>query len=511
MPHALLRTGFLLALCSCVCTGFWMSAERIAGRSDLELAMLERMVSGGGEAAPLAEQLQQSPGLQPLLLRRALTEGRFAAALDAIATLPPERQQQLGGWTSRLRDEARDDGVRRLFDRHGRPILAEGAVAAPAELVPQVLVEALDALEPGAAARTTLDLRLSRDLSEPLARAVEGLRSRSAAGTVVVLSAHSGELLAAVSTAPEGPTHQALLQQREPASIAKLITTNATYRAGLDADSEIAAMRCDGAVRFGREPLWCPSVQGALLGLDDAMASSCNVAFAELGRRIGPERLLAEYERFGFRLAGAGEARLGYVPETALSARQFGDLSVGLNHVEITPLHAALLARTMVDGVWRPARLLRSRTGRTGRSARALGRPLVEADPLASSSLGADLGRFDGEVLIEPDVLPLLQRSMRGVVRSGGTANGVAPWGLPVAMKTGTGRTWNEGFHVNYIGYTGEGHTGEGRASAADVAFSVRLVGGRSSRWVRREARQLTAELLRILAQRHRSVPELAT
>jgi hypothetical protein len=549
----------------CFAAGAWQAVDHQVGWVDPRDAALDQLAARDAqlhaltsprfEAVDLVAELQLNPELAPLVLRQALRAGALSPALTALTELTEDSRQALSGWEDRLSAEAgiqprrqapapeplrvavggfadlpaSTDAVapsrdatesRRLFDRVGRPLLARDSAGAPwssvaaDHLVPQVVEELLAEVSPGGALRTTLDLALARRLSNALDDAVERLESRAAGGTIVLLSARDAELLAAVTShrggtigQPEGQFthatpfgHQALLQAREPASIAKLITTAATYRSGRDANAEISSMDCNGAIRLGSEVLYCTSISGALRGLDQAMASSCNVAFAELGRRIGSQALLNEYERFGFQLSGQGSARLGFVPSTALRSRAFGDLAVGLNYVEITPLHAALLGRTLVDGRWLPARLVRAETGQRGWSSRPLSEGVVLRDPLSRSTQGP--ASATSSVLIEPAALVPLQRSMRAVVRRG-TAAGVAPQGLQVAMKTGTGRTDHEGFHVNYIGFTGT----PSQPNERDVAFSVRLVGGRSSRWVRREAKLLTSEVLRIVQDQQR-VPE---
>ena len=63
-------------------------------------------------------------------------------------------------------------------------------------------------------------------------------------------------------------------------------------------------MRCRGHERYAGELLYCPSIAGRLRGLDRAMAVSCNVAFANLGVRVGRDRLLAEFQRYGFDFRG---------------------------------------------------------------------------------------------------------------------------------------------------------------------------------------------------------------
>jgi cell division protein FtsI/penicillin-binding protein 2 len=84
---------------------------------------------------------------------------------------------------------------------------------------------------------------------------------------------------------------------------------------------------------------------------------------------------------------------------------------------------------------------------------------------------------------------------MAAVVGRGGTAEGVAPPGFPVLMKTGTAALFRQGYHVNYIGI----------AAAGDlrIAFCLRLTHQPSSSAVNRSARAATARLLASLAGQH--------
>ena len=103
---------------------------------------------------------------------------------------------------------------------------------------------------PATAARLSVDLALSRAAREALG----GRR-----GSIVLVEPRTGAVLAAVSdertAAAEGAA--AFTQRREPASIAKVLTAAAAYRAGLDADAEIGRMTCTGVERYGGKPLWC--------------------------------------------------------------------------------------------------------------------------------------------------------------------------------------------------------------------------------------------------------------
>src|SRR6185295_18984817 len=171
-------------------------------------------------------------------------------------------------------------------------------------------------------------------------------------GSIVLVDARTGSLLAAVSDALTRAREGAAVftQRLEPASIAKLLTAAAAYRSGLDPDASIARMTCTGVERYGGQQLWCPYPSGPLAGLDDALAKSCNVAFANLGVQLGARRMVDEYRRWGFdagALALLGGA--GRIHTPARTPRQLADLSIGLELVDVTPLHAALIAAVVAD------------------------------------------------------------------------------------------------------------------------------------------------------------------
>jgi len=182
--------------------------------------------------------------------------------------------------------------------------------------------------------RLALDLDLSR-------LALEALGDHR--GSIVLLEPATGSVLAAVSdplTALRDP-QAAFDQQREPASIAKLLTVAASYRAQHDADALVSRMKCTGVERYDGKPLWCPSPSGQLAGLDHALAVSCNTAFANLSMLIGRERLVEEYRRWGFDApAGALLGAAGRIESLPEQPRQLADLAIGLESTNVTPLHA---------------------------------------------------------------------------------------------------------------------------------------------------------------------------
>lgn len=354
-----------------------------------------------------------------------------------------------------------------LRDRDGDLLgkIENGRLEVEAGVPPQILPRLVEKLPAGQPAAGTFGLTVDREISEAALRALDRFH-----GSIVIVDPRSGEILAAVSDAAtfaEGGS-PALEQMREPASIAKILTSTAALRAGVDPNLYLSDRVCRGQEYYDGEVLYCPSVAGRLHGLDKAMAVSCNVAFASLGVSIGRPAILGEYRQFGFDQP-LGLFQSGHVLQSHGNARQLADLSIGLEATEITPLHAAMLAAVVAnDGKMVEPHLVRQLDGRLGLHPREL--------PPAPSRR-----------VLYPHWLPMIRHAMEAVVERG-SANRVSTPGFPVAMKTGTACDATGDFHVNYIGY---GPLGDDR-----LAFAVRITDQRSSRFVRSVAAVVTGNLL---------------
>ncbi len=432
-------------------------------RGDYE-GVLRLCALGGGDPRVTAYQVGS-----------LLELGRDAEAQTAATSLPAEfRTGGLGrevDEVARLRQGGavlilRDRAGQRLGSVDAAGIVRPGDDEGAAFLPPLAAREAASrGRQPGL--RLTVDRTLSR-----LALVALG----SHRGTIVLLDPATGAVRAAVSdprTRAEGGT-PAFDQRREPASIAKIITASAALRAGLDPDAEITKMTCAGHAQYGNGSLWCAYPGGPLRGLGHALAISCNVAFANLGERLGRDKVVGEYRHWGFdappqTLPGAGRI---LVPDG--DARQLADLSVGLSATDITPVHGALMGAVIANqGAMPVPSLLAAEDGVLGLSPR-----YIEPRP-ARAVLGAA-------------GVAVLTRAMEAVTDVGGTAEGADPPGFQVAMKTGTAAEGALGYHVNYIG--------AGPLPTPRVAFCVRITHQGSSRAVNEVAREVLKRLLESLA-----------
>lgn len=341
-----------------------------------------------------------------------------------------------------------------------------------ATLLPVQTIESLCRNEQSRSVRLTLDVALSR-----LAREALGAYR----GSVVLTDPFTGGILAAVTDTRtrkregDAPFTQLL----EPASVSKLLTTTASLRAGVPVDEAVAHMHCRGAQRYDGEYLYCPYRAGALSGLREALAISCNIAFANLGTRLGWMGMAEELSLFGFGRPAAEGVRFGYVHPGHDGLRALADLSIGLEVSDISPVHASLLAAVFGNGgEWIDPSLVLARDGLLRLSPR-----LAPPSPRRG--------------IVDPNWLGELREAMEAVALSGGTAGGVAPDTFRVAMKTGTAATPGRGYHTNYVGF--------GPLPDVEIAFAVRVTNQRNSKNVRYASYRVTQRLLRAL-DRHREL-----
>lgn len=369
-----------------------------------------------------------------------------------------------------------------VYDRRGTPLgqFREGKgfdllPSIDARLVPLSTLQQMNLPSFGRSIRLGLDLELSRIARKALSYY---------RGSIVIVNPRTGEVLCAVSDdrSLRREDSPALNQLLEPASISKLITTTAGLRHGIDVDREISHMTCRGAKRYGDHYLYCAYRAGPLKGLNRAMAISCNIAFAEVGVHVGRQGILEELNRFGFNSDPRLPVVMGRTLQPAGDNRQLADMSIGLEATAITPLHAALIASTFANNGIRPLpQLVSARDGLLGLSPQLIDFPA-------------------GNRVLEQAWLPALLDSMRSVVLQGGTAYGVEPKNLQVAMKTGTAATPMRGYHTNYIGFA--------PLKDPKLAFCVRITNQGTSSRVRYASRVVTKRLLNSLANYLENLPD---
>jgi penicillin-binding protein A len=410
----------------------------------------------------------------------ALVErGDDRAAAEILGRLPGlAANPGLGGRIARVLEAHAAGATVTVTDRRG--VLAgffDGAGVfhpEPGEAagwIPAPVLAAANAGERKKGVRLSTDFDLS-------ATALEALGAER--GSVVLIDLATGEVRAAVTDArtraASGGT-PSFEQAREPASIAKIMTTTAALRAGHDADAEVKGMVCNGSQRYGGGVLWCSMAGGPLTGgLRQAMATSCNIAFANLALEVGWPAMVAELHRWGFDRPRHEMPGAGRLLKKDGTERELASLGVGLDLTEITPLHAALLGSVLARGEMAEPALVSADDGALGLSPHPVTHPAPRR-------------------ILEPAWVPLLQRALEGVLEEGGTAEGAAPESFPVVMKTGTASTPGLGYHVNYVG--------AGPLPNPKIAFAVRVTNQPTSQRVRDSAQDVLINLLEALGRRH--------
>jgi peptidoglycan glycosyltransferase len=368
-----------------------------------------------------------------------------------------------------------------VVDRSGIPLaeldlesrLLKGIEAAVGPLVGngaggQGLETGLDASERNNVNVLTID----GDLQRAAHQALEGKR-----GALVAIDPVTGDLLAVAANGDDGGLGTALERMYEPASVIKLITMAAALREGSLDRFELFPFDCSGNTGIEGKVFYDWRAHGRIPHVEHAMAVSCNLVFARMGQLLGKARVVEELERFGFG-ARVEQGPLGILP---MALGQFrGDprttwdlskMSVGLDHLESTPLHLALIAAAIANqGEMMKPRLLLRR----------------------ENILGEVIGKTAPESMapvIEAGVASALTDAMFEVVESGeGTGRRAAIDGLDLALKTGTGGDRKKGLDAVVVGFA---PAGEPR-----VAFCVLLEGAGKAEIAAARATKLFVEAI---------------
>ena len=268
-------------------------------------------------------------------------------------------------------------------------------------------------------------------------------------GAVVVMNYQTGEILCMVSSPSYDPmygprwdadgyyinrcTGAAFI----PGSIFKLVTLTAAAESIPDLDRR--TFTCEGEISYYGEPIHCTGVHGEQT-IEQALANSCNVAFAKLTVELGGQKIAEAARRLGVEgslpwcggRTAAGRfdvAARGTTPEAWSGIGQYNDL--------VTPYAMARLCAAVANGgVAREGTLL---AGETGTRTRLM-------DEETAAFLGACMNY--------------------NVVYSYGKSN--FPW-LDLCAKTGTAELGDGTTHAWFVGYL---------RSGAPVAFAVLLEQG---------------------------------
>ena len=304
---------------------------------------------------------------------------------------------------------------------------------------------------------TTLDVEIQRKMERVADRV--GLRE----GSIVVLDVKNGDILSSVSRPSYDQTKltnngnewkNRVVKQIPPGSIFKTVVAAAALAEGVVSPTD--RFTCTGD--YGKYHFSCWNKEGhGSVTMEEAYAQSCNIAFAEIAKRVGGEKLEEYARKLGlsepvghmtahlFKLDGFkqvdGEER-GNVFAEGVSRRDEGVLiqtAIGQRDVRVTPLQAANMMVTILSGSTpNQVRLVSEIAYRNGQT-------FYRFPPQKLSAPGIDYVTASK-----------LRKMMRKVVTEGtGQTLKDASW--EVAGKSGTAQLGGENQsknHLWFVGYT---------------------------------------------------------
>lgn len=320
-------------------------------------------------------------------------------------------------------------------------------------------------------------------------------------GAIVVLDAQTGDVVAMVSRPHYDQNHVPVssgewknhaVKQLPPGSVFKTVVAAAALAE--DAVSPTERFHCTG--EYGKYGFSCWKKEGhGSVTLDEAFAHSCNIAFAEIAKRLGPD-LVEEYAtRLGLTVPVGhvtgqlfkldhfhqidGEEK-GRVFAKASPRHDEGVLiqtAIGQRDVRITPLQAANMMVTILRG------------GQPGQV--RLVSDIAYRNGSVFHHFSPELLPFEG---IDPVTARKLTRLLRDVVTSGtGRILQDAAW--QTAGKSGTAQVDKNGAARNH-------HWFVGYAPVKEPRYAIAVVAENRPEWAANGAAGLFSRVIGALASR---------
>lgn len=301
----------------------------------------------------------------------------------------------------------------------------------------------------GANVITTIDLDLQR---------AADLTLGDGPGAIIALDPRTGEILALVShpdfdpsridelwstiaNDPSGPlVNRAAAGQYVPGSTFKTVTVAAALDGGVT-NSDTTFTNKGDLVVDGFHIKYTNPPDHTTFNLRDAYAYSVNAAFAEIGLKLGPERLSQGAGRFGFGEAPpllgipTAASRLFVTPGSLSGRAALATTAFGQGELSVTPLQMALVAAAVANGGVEPVPYVVSQVQNQA------GGVLYQYSPRAwKQAMSADTARLITDMMVYS-------------VEKGFAQSALIP-GVRVAGKTGTAEVGGDVQpHAWFIGF----------------------------------------------------------
>jgi hypothetical protein len=348
-------------------------------------------------------------------------------------------------WLHTTIEQRRAGRVPYLIDRNGNAIAAyrpasNDVVALDTDFAPLVDAHAGSLTIGAQLARLgtsqTVETTLDPFVQKAAVAALGGLR-----GSLVAIDPRTNEILAIASSPGKGAlANLAIEQQYEPGSIVKILTGLNAITNGVEID-KMFPYTCKGELMIDGRHFgdWLPQGHGTLASLDDALAVSCNVFFADLGIRLkreGLEKFMTSAGFNGSANLGIVQAPLGRIVGDAFNDFETAYLAIGLQHETMNALHVSMVASMVANrGMYAIPRLLRRR--RT-----IIGDVVVSPAPPAAVRLAS---AAEAERIV---------RAMVAVANDPrGTGRRAPVEGVSIALKTGTAGERKSGLEALIVAF----------------------------------------------------------
>jgi hypothetical protein len=385
---------------------------------------------------------------QELLFYRGLADAalfQYKESEEAIKKMSPELRQKHAKALALLQKtnrRVRSGKVDYIFDVNGLPLAYYDTVKKKTiSLAPGFSFDAFTGhVQQGI---RYYRLSLDRDIQIKLHRLF-----RKYNGTFLLLDVSDSSIAAAYSRplpAAGKPwddiTNPVLTELYEPGSIIKLLTFLAFLDANPGPDGGgLFPFQCDGLWKLEDRVFYDWIRHKKVETIDDALAVSCNLAFAGMGNRLGYQGLNAMFNRFYFNSPDLGDRFLvfktGKTSPAVSGAYRLGKMAVGLDSVTMSTFHASLMAALISnDGSLYDPYLIKNEKN-------ALNIAYYNHQPRLTTVFKNNTAFFK------------LKNAMVYVVESpDGTGRRSRVDGVPVALKTGTAGNKKQGLDAVLAGF----------------------------------------------------------